>query len=122
MASKMCGTLSGTKHFLLMCNVKAEDAGEIRFTARDVESIAYLEVEGRSDVAPENHLQSPVHVNGFAPGFRAARFYRKAAARSDGSGKTSSHSRMHSFFCSLLRHLVQGWEGGGSLRPGGDPG
>ncbi|CAF88936.1 unnamed protein product [Tetraodon nigroviridis] len=35
----------GTKHFLLMCNVKAEDAGEIRFTARDVESIAYLEVE-----------------------------------------------------------------------------
>lgn len=41
-------TLSGTKHFLLMCNVKAEDAGEIRFAARDVESIAYLEVEGRS--------------------------------------------------------------------------
>eukprot|EP00066_Takifugu_rubripes_P003816 XP_003966706.1 PREDICTED: obscurin-like protein 1 [Takifugu rubripes] len=35
----------GTKHFLLMCNVKAEDAGEIRFAARDVESIAYLEVE-----------------------------------------------------------------------------
>lgn len=31
-----------------MCNVKAEDAGEIRFVARDVESIAYLEVEGRS--------------------------------------------------------------------------
>lgn len=31
-----------------MCNVKAEDAGEIRFAARDVESIAYLEVEGRS--------------------------------------------------------------------------
>ncbi|XP_053170409.1 obscurin-like protein 1a [Scomber japonicus] len=35
----------GTKHFLLICNVKAEDAGEIRFTARDVESTAYLEVE-----------------------------------------------------------------------------
>ncbi|XP_055022481.1 obscurin-like protein 1a [Boleophthalmus pectinirostris] len=35
----------GTKHFLLMCNVKPEDAGEIRFVARDVESIAYLEVE-----------------------------------------------------------------------------
>ncbi|XP_037617812.1 LOW QUALITY PROTEIN: obscurin-like protein 1 [Sebastes umbrosus] len=35
----------GTKHFLLMCNVKAEDAGEIRFVARDVESTAYLEVE-----------------------------------------------------------------------------
>ncbi|KAK2917478.1 obscurin-like protein 1a [Channa argus] len=35
----------GTKHFLLMCNAKAEDAGEIRFVARDVESIAYLEVE-----------------------------------------------------------------------------
>lgn len=32
-----------------MCNVRAEDAGEIRFAARDVESIAYLEVEGRSD-------------------------------------------------------------------------
>ncbi|XP_049426226.1 obscurin-like protein 1a [Epinephelus fuscoguttatus] len=35
----------GTKHFLLMCNVTAEDAGEIRFVARDVESTAYLEVE-----------------------------------------------------------------------------
>ncbi|XP_023276058.1 obscurin-like protein 1 [Seriola lalandi dorsalis] len=35
----------GTKHFLLMCNVKAEDVGEIRFVARDVESTAYLEVE-----------------------------------------------------------------------------
>ncbi|XP_030006218.1 obscurin-like protein 1 [Sphaeramia orbicularis] len=34
-----------TKHFLLMCNVKAEDAGEIRFVARDVECTAYLEVE-----------------------------------------------------------------------------
>lgn len=31
-----------------MCNVKAEDAGEIRFVARDVESTAYLEVEGKS--------------------------------------------------------------------------
>lgn len=50
MNSKMSGPLSGTKHFLLMCNVKAEDAGEIRFTARDVESTGYLEVEGRSDV------------------------------------------------------------------------
>ncbi|XP_068575863.1 obscurin-like protein 1a [Cebidichthys violaceus] len=35
----------GTKHFLLMCNVNAEDAGEIRFVARDVESTAYLEIE-----------------------------------------------------------------------------
>ncbi|KAM4602185.1 obscurin-like protein 1a [Polymixia lowei] len=35
----------GTKHFLLMCNVKAEDSGEIRFVAREVESTAYLEVE-----------------------------------------------------------------------------
>ncbi|KAM4560015.1 obscurin-like protein 1a [Odontesthes bonariensis] len=35
----------GTKHFLLMCNVKPEDAGEIRFVARDVASTAYLEVE-----------------------------------------------------------------------------
>ncbi|MEQ2191116.1 hypothetical protein XENOCAPTIV_021194 [Xenoophorus captivus] len=35
----------GTKHFLLMCNIKTEDAGEIRFVARDVESTAYLEVE-----------------------------------------------------------------------------
>lgn len=30
-----------------MCGVKAEDAGEIRFVARDVESTAYLEVEGK---------------------------------------------------------------------------
>ncbi|XP_041663263.1 obscurin-like protein 1 isoform X12 [Cheilinus undulatus] len=35
----------GTKHFLLMCNVRAEDSGEIKFIARQVESVAYLEVE-----------------------------------------------------------------------------
>lgn len=46
--NKMKVSLSGTKHFLLMCNVNAEDAGEMRFVARDVESIAYLEVEGKS--------------------------------------------------------------------------
>lgn len=39
--------VSGTKHFLLMCNVKAEDGGEIHFVARDVESTAFLEVEGK---------------------------------------------------------------------------
>lgn len=38
--------ISGTKHFLLMCNVRAEDSGEIKFVARHVESVAYLEVEG----------------------------------------------------------------------------
>lgn len=41
-------SLPGTKHFLLMCSVKAEDAGEIHFVSRDVESTAYLEVEGQS--------------------------------------------------------------------------
>ncbi|CAL8406617.1 unnamed protein product [Arctogadus glacialis] len=35
----------GTKHFLLICNVTADDSGEIRFVAKDVESTAYLEVE-----------------------------------------------------------------------------
>ncbi|XP_069010923.1 obscurin isoform X9 [Embiotoca jacksoni] len=35
----------GTKHFLLMCNVRAEDSGEIKFVARHAESVAYLEVE-----------------------------------------------------------------------------
>ncbi|XP_037102047.1 obscurin-like protein 1a [Syngnathus acus] len=54
----------GTKHFLLMCNVKAEDAGEIRFVSKDVESTAYLEVEElpvsivkplRDRTALENH-------------------------------------------------------------------
>ncbi|XP_026152000.1 obscurin isoform X8 [Mastacembelus armatus] len=35
----------GTKHFLLMCNVRPEDSGEIKFVARHVESVAYLEVE-----------------------------------------------------------------------------
>jgi hypothetical protein len=39
---------SGTKHFLLMCNVKAEDSGEIRFVTKQTESTAYLEVEGRA--------------------------------------------------------------------------
>lgn len=37
---------SGTKHFLLMCNVRAEDSGEIKFVARHIESVAYLDVEG----------------------------------------------------------------------------
>uniref|UniRef100_A0A3Q2P0Z8 Obscurin-like protein 1 n=1 Tax=Fundulus heteroclitus TaxID=8078 RepID=A0A3Q2P0Z8_FUNHE len=35
----------GTKHFLLMCNVRPEDSGEIKFVARNVQSAAYLEVE-----------------------------------------------------------------------------
>ncbi|XP_028846713.1 obscurin-like protein 1 isoform X10 [Denticeps clupeoides] len=35
----------GSKHFLLMCNVKGEDGGEIKFVAKNTESIAYLEVE-----------------------------------------------------------------------------
>ncbi|XP_053734187.1 obscurin-like protein 1 isoform X1 [Synchiropus splendidus] len=35
----------GTKHFLLMCNVRPEDSGEIKFVARDLESVAHLDVE-----------------------------------------------------------------------------
>ncbi|XP_054908728.1 obscurin isoform X1 [Poeciliopsis prolifica] len=35
----------GTKHFLLMCNVRSEDSGEIKFVARNAESVAFLEVE-----------------------------------------------------------------------------
>ncbi len=35
-----------TKHFLLICKVKPEDSGEIKFVSKQVESIAYLEVEG----------------------------------------------------------------------------
>ncbi|XP_057192719.1 obscurin-like protein 1 isoform X11 [Triplophysa rosa] len=35
----------GTKHFLLICNVKGEDSGEIKFVAKNVESTACLEVE-----------------------------------------------------------------------------
>ncbi|XP_038646092.1 obscurin-like protein 1a isoform X3 [Scyliorhinus canicula] len=34
----------GAKHFLLICKVRAEDAGEIRFTAKNVESVARLDV------------------------------------------------------------------------------
>ncbi|XP_078083922.1 obscurin-like protein 1 isoform X2 [Mustelus asterias] len=34
----------GTKHFLLIYRVKAEDAGEVRFTAKNVESVARLDV------------------------------------------------------------------------------
>lgn len=30
-----------------MCNVKAEDSGEIRFVTKQTESTAYLEVEGK---------------------------------------------------------------------------
>nr|XP_055069179.1 obscurin-like protein 1a isoform X2 [Misgurnus anguillicaudatus] len=35
----------GTKHFLLICNVKAEDSGEIKFVSKQIESVAHLEVE-----------------------------------------------------------------------------
>ncbi|XP_056144843.1 obscurin-like protein 1 [Lampris incognitus] len=34
-----------TKHFLLMCNARKEDSGEIKFVARHIESIANLEVK-----------------------------------------------------------------------------
>lgn len=29
-----------------MCNVRAEDTGEIKFVARHIKSVAYLKVEG----------------------------------------------------------------------------
>ncbi|XP_050974242.1 obscurin-like protein 1 isoform X18 [Labeo rohita] len=35
----------GKKHFLLICNVKEDDSGEIKFVAKNVETTAYLEVE-----------------------------------------------------------------------------
>ncbi|XP_051566120.1 obscurin-like protein 1 [Myxocyprinus asiaticus] len=35
----------GSKHFLLICNVKGEDSGEIKFVAKNAESTAYLKVE-----------------------------------------------------------------------------
>ncbi|XP_062390121.1 obscurin-like protein 1 isoform X5 [Sardina pilchardus] len=35
----------GTKHFLLICNIKGEDSGEIKFVAKNIESTACLEVE-----------------------------------------------------------------------------
>ncbi|XP_072301439.1 obscurin isoform X4 [Eucyclogobius newberryi] len=35
----------GSKHFLLMCNVRPEDSGEIKFVARHVQSVAFLDVE-----------------------------------------------------------------------------
>ncbi|XP_043916497.1 obscurin-like protein 1 isoform X2 [Protopterus annectens] len=38
----------GTKHFLLICNVKAEDAGEIMFIAKQAVSTARLDVDEQS--------------------------------------------------------------------------
>lgn len=38
--------LSGTKHFLLMCNARPEDSGEIKFVAKHVDSVAHLAVQG----------------------------------------------------------------------------
>ncbi|XP_059418393.1 obscurin-like protein 1 isoform X12 [Carassius carassius] len=35
----------GTKHFLLICNVKEDDSGEMKFVAKNLETTAYLEVE-----------------------------------------------------------------------------
>lgn len=51
--------ISGTKHFLLMCNVRAEDSGEIKFVARHVESVAYLDVEGIY-CSPRKQCMSPI--------------------------------------------------------------
>lgn len=33
-----------------MCNVRPEDSGEIKFVARRVESVAYLDVEGTINI------------------------------------------------------------------------
>ncbi|KAJ8253111.1 hypothetical protein GJAV_G00209250 [Gymnothorax javanicus] len=44
-ASTHSNPRTGAKHFLLMCNVRVEDAGEIKFVAKQVESTATLEVE-----------------------------------------------------------------------------
>ncbi|XP_075870110.1 obscurin-like protein 1 isoform X2 [Nelusetta ayraudi] len=35
----------GTKHFLLMCNARPEDSGEIKFVAKHVDSVAHLAVQ-----------------------------------------------------------------------------
>ncbi|KAK1789084.1 hypothetical protein P4O66_015031 [Electrophorus voltai] len=35
----------GTKHFLLMCNVKGDDSGEIKFVTKNIETVAYLAVK-----------------------------------------------------------------------------
>ncbi|KTG40031.1 hypothetical protein cypCar_00011141 [Cyprinus carpio] len=35
----------GTKHFLLICNVKEDSSGEMKFVAKNLETTAYLEVE-----------------------------------------------------------------------------
>ncbi|XP_026074729.1 obscurin-like protein 1 isoform X19 [Carassius auratus] len=35
----------GTKHFLLICNVKEDDSGQMKFVAKNLETTAYLEVE-----------------------------------------------------------------------------
>lgn len=64
-----------------MCSVKAEDAGEIHFVARDVESTAYLEVEGQSAVKLRLAI---LFLEGFAtasfPRLRTPRLHREAAA------------------------------------------
>lgn len=33
-----------------MCNVRPEDSGEVKFIARRVESVAYLDVEGKINI------------------------------------------------------------------------
>lgn len=48
-----------------MCNIKAEEAGEIRFAARDVESTAYLEVEGEPIFFPPHIIKLKWHIINF---------------------------------------------------------
>lgn len=43
-----------------MCNVRPEDSGEIKFVARNAETVAYLEVEGNIIV----HLITCVKAKG----------------------------------------------------------
>lgn len=85
-----------------MCNVKAEDAGEIRFVARDVESTAYLEVEGKSILSSGkscfiflvcSQLKSASYqiLKSFSSSFRAPRFHSETPARSNSPGETPRH-------------------------------
>lgn len=39
-----------------MCNVRPEDSGEIKFIARRVESVAYLDVEGIINIVSQSQL------------------------------------------------------------------
>lgn len=81
-----------------MCNVKAEDAGEIRFVSGDVESTAYLEVEGTTAVTVLCVVWDFKYLENVSSHFRTPSVNCQTIAGQDSFGETSCHPGVHHVF------------------------